>query len=87
MNRFVEVLLILLCPCIGLHTAHGVYNDPVVIDLSDLIEVAEVVEADFTVEGKEKLVHLTCDAHINITQPPVHVDKHNIVVEDEQIHN
>lgn len=83
MYRFVEVLLILLGPCIGLHTVHAVDYDPVVVDLPNLIEVAQVVEADFTVQGKEKLVHLTCDAHVNITQPPVHVDKHYVVVEDE----
>ena len=87
MNRFIKVLLIFLCPGIRLHTVHGVNYDPVVIDLPNLIEVAQVVKAYLAVQWKEKLAHFTCNAHVNITQAAIHMDEHNIVVKDKQIHN
>ena len=66
---------------------HGVNYDSIVIDLPNLIEVAQVVKAYFTVQGKEKLAHFTCDTHVNITQAAIHMDEHNIVVKDKQVHN
>ena len=49
MYCLVEIPLILLGPWIRLHTVHLVYNYPVIIDLPNLVEMAEVVEADFAV--------------------------------------
>jgi len=67
---------------------HLVHYNSVIINLSNLIEVAEVVETDLTVHGEEELLlRSATDAHVDVTQTTVHVDKHNIVVEDEQIHN
>jgi hypothetical protein len=45
--------------------------------------VAQVVEADLTIERQEELIHLPCDAHVDVTEPPIHMYEHDIVVEDE----
>ena len=66
---------------------HLVHDDAVVVDLSDLIEMSEIVEADLAVHGEEEPVGLPTDPHVDVTQPTVHVDEHYVVVEYEQVHD
>jgi len=70
---------------IRLLRGHLVHDDAVVIDLSDLIEVPQIVEADLAVHGEEEPVRLPADPHVDIAQAAVHMDEHNVVVEDEKV--
>jgi hypothetical protein len=45
--------------------------------------VAEVVEADLAIERQEELIHLPGDTHVDVTEPPIHMYEHDIVVENE----
>jgi hypothetical protein len=64
---------------------HLVHDDAVIIDLSDLVEVPQIVEADLAVHGEEEPVCLPTDPHVDVTQAAVHVDEHYVVVEYEQV--
>lgn len=83
MYSFIKVFLIFLCLRIRLYTVHWIHYNPVIVDFSYLIEVAEVVEADLAIERQEELIHLPCDTHVDVTEPAVHMYEHDIVVEDE----
>ena len=66
---------------------HLVHDDAVIIDLSDLVEVPQIVEADLAVHGEEEPVGLPADPHVDVTETTVHVDEHYVVVEYEQVHD
>jgi len=66
---------------------HLVHDDAVIIDLSDLVEVPQIVEADLAVHWEEEPVGLPTDPHVDVTETTVHVDEHYVVVENEQVHD
>lgn len=71
---------------IWLARLHGVHYDPVVVNFSNLVQVAQVVEGHLVVLRDEEVAHLPTDAHVDVAEPPVHVDKHYVVVENEEVH-
>ena len=86
-NGLVDVLGVLLRAGVAGESVHGVDDDAVVVDLACLVEVPQVVEADLAVLRQEEPAELARDAHVDVAQPPVHVHKHDVIVEDEQVHD
>ncbi len=87
MYGFVLVVSVFLRMWVALHTPDVIDDDAVVVDLSNLVEVPQVVEADFAVIGDEEPVGLArADAHVDVAQPPIHVHKHDVVVKQKQVH-
>jgi hypothetical protein len=60
-------------------------DDSVIINFCFLVDVPQVVKRDFIISGQEELVLLGVDSHVDIGQPPIQVDKNNVVVEDEGV--
>jgi hypothetical protein len=70
---------------IQLRGEHGIDNDSIVVDLTNLIEMAKVIKADLVILWDKEIAELATDAHVDVCQSSVHVDKDDVVVEDEQI--
>ncbi len=64
---------------------HFIDNNPVVIDLSNLVQMPDVAEADFIIERYEEVLDLARDPSPDVGQAPVQVDEHYVVVEDEEV--
>ena len=78
-----EILLLL---GVGLLSHHFVHNNTVVVDFSNLIEMSQIVEADLAIHRQKESVGLPANTHVNVTQTAVHVNEHDIVVEDKEVH-
>ena len=74
---------IFLCLRIALDSSDSIDYNSVVIDLPNLIEVPQVVKADFAIEWNKKAVDLSRDTHIDITETSIHMYKNNVVIEDK----
>lgn len=80
-----ELCNTLLVPEMALEYVSLVYDDAVVVNLSHLVNMPNVVEADFIVIGNEEVLHLATDTIVNIRQSPIIMNEHDVVVEYEQI--
>ena len=85
MHRLASLNDICLLLGIRLLRSHLVHYDAVVIDLSNLVEVPQIVVADLAVHGEEEPVSLPAYPHVDVAKAAVHVDEHYVVVEYEQV--
>ena len=64
---------------------HGIDYNSIVVDFTNLIEMAKVIKADLVILGDKEIAELATDAHVYVCQSSVHVNEDDVVVEDEQI--
>lgn len=62
-------------------------NDAVIVNLTQLIQISQVVEAHFVIVRNEKVPHFAAYTRPYIGKSSIQVHKNYIVVEDEQIHD